>query len=103
MRLHPRGSSDRSGLRVLMARIVVCVVIFEAKRTDRRHLRDVFSGLRPMEMPGLAWKNDDASRRIGFHLVAIEGLSETDVKHPRHHGVDAIFWMFVRHQFRAAG
>jgi len=39
--------------RMPMARIVGQVVIFEAERTDRRHLRDVFAGLRPVEMPGL--------------------------------------------------
>jgi hypothetical protein len=74
------------------------IVIFKAERSDRRHLRDVFAGLRPMEMPGFAWKNDDASRRIGLHLVAIEVLPEPDVKNARHYRVDAILWMLVRHQ-----
>ena len=83
--------------------IVMWVVIFKAKRTDCRYLSDVFAGLRPVEMPGFAWKNDDASRRIGLHLVAIEGLPEPDVKNARHDRVDAIFWMLVRHQFRAVG
>src|SRR5258708_8642083 len=76
------------------------IVIFEAERSDRRHLRDVFAGLRPMEMPGFAWKNDDASRRIGLHLVAIECLPEPYVKNARHDRVDTILWMLVRHQFR---
>src|SRR5258708_5190793 len=79
------------------------IVIFKAKRTDCRYLSDVFAGLRPVEMPGFAWKNDDASRRIGLHLVAIEGLPEPDVKNARHDRVDAILWMLVRHQFRAVG
>src|SRR5258708_9430438 len=74
------------------------IVIFKAKRSDRRHLRDVFAGLRPMEMPGFAWKNDDASRRIGLQLIAIEGLSEPDVKNARHDRVDSILWMLVRHE-----
>jgi hypothetical protein len=65
---------------VLLARVVVQVVIFETKRADRRHLRDVFAGLRPVEMPGFARQNDDASRRIGFHLFAVEGLTEPDVE-----------------------
>src|SRR4051794_24936083 len=56
---------------VLMPRIVLRVVIFEAERTDCRHLRDVFARFRPMEMPGLARQNDDASRRIGFHLLGV--------------------------------
>src|SRR6185312_5405518 len=87
----------------MMAWIVMRSVIFEAKRTDCRYLSDVFAGLRPVEMPGLAWKNDDASRRIGLHPVAIEGLAEPDVKNAGHDRVDAIFWMLVRHQFRAVG
>src|SRR5712675_2246805 len=77
------------------------IVIFKAEWSDRRHLRDVFAGLRPMEMPGFARKNDDASRRIGLHLVTIEGLPEPDVKNARHDRVDTILWMLVRHQFRA--
>src|SRR6476660_6118888 len=85
-------------LRTVPAWIVMWIVIFKAERSDRRHLRDVFAGLRPMEMPGFAWKNDDASRRIGLHLVAIEGLPEPDVKYARHDRVDAILWMLVRHQ-----
>src|SRR6266853_6487491 len=89
------------GFSVMMTRIIVWVVIFETKRTDCRHLRDVFAGLRPVEMPGFAWKNDDASRRIGLHLVAIEGLPEPDVKNARYDRVDTILWMLVRHQFRA--
>src|SRR5882757_1287069 len=72
------------------------IVIFEAERSDRRHLRDVFARLRPMEMPGFAWKNDDASRRIGLHLVAIEGLPEPNIKHARHDRVDSILSMLVR-------
>src|SRR5260221_6704360 len=77
------------------------IVIFKAEWSDRRHLRDVFAGLRPMEMPGFARKNDDASRRIRLHLVTIEGLPEPDVKNARHDRVDTILSMLVRHQFRA--
>jgi hypothetical protein len=88
-------------LRTVPAWIVMWIVIFEAERSNRRHLRDVFAGLRPMEMPGFAWKNDHTSRRIALHLVAIEGLPEPDVKNARHDRVDAILWMLVRHQLHA--
>src|SRR6478672_13869730 len=84
----------------MMAWIVMRIVIFEAKRTNCCYLSDVFAGFRPMKMPGFAWKNDDASRRIGLHLFAIERLPEPDVKDTRHDRVDAILWMLVRHQFR---
>src|SRR5258705_12702143 len=99
--LSPSGNYPRGSLRAVPAWIVMWVVIFKAKRTDCRYLSDVFAGLRPVEMPGFAWKNDDASRRIGLHLVAIEGLPEADVKNARHDRVDTILWMLVRHQFRA--
>src|ERR1700730_6692790 len=84
-----------------MTRILVRVVIFQAKRADCRHLCDVFAGLRPVEMPGLARQNDYAAGWIGLHLFAVEFLAETDVEHSRHDRIDAIFRMLVRHQFRA--
>src|ERR1700675_2335747 len=56
-----------------------------------------------MEMPSLAGQNDDASGRIGFHLVAVELLAKSDVEDARHDRIDAIFRMLVRHQFRATG
>jgi hypothetical protein len=46
----------------VLAWIVMWVVIFKAERSDRRHLRDVFAGLRPMEMPGFAWRMTDRGR-----------------------------------------
>src|SRR3954466_4205396 len=81
-----------------MPRIVLRIAIFEAERTDSRHLRNVFARLRPMEMPGLARQDDDASRRIGRYPSSIERLAEPDVEDSRHYGVDPIFWMLVRHQ-----
>src|SRR6185295_1326510 len=84
------ASLPRGLLRAVPAWIVMWIVVFKAERSDRRHLRDVFAGLRPVVVPGLAWKNDDASRRIGLHLVAIEGLPEPDVENARHDRVDAI-------------
>jgi hypothetical protein len=88
-------------LSVMMARIIMRVVVFEAERTDCRHLGDVFSGLCPVKMPSLAGQNDDTARRIGFHLVTVERFAESDVEDTRHDRVDAIFRMLVRHQFRA--
>jgi hypothetical protein len=48
----------------LVARIVVQIVIFKAERADRRHVCDLFTGFRPVEMPGLAGQDDDAAWRI---------------------------------------
>src|SRR5258708_7094657 len=102
----PRAAHQVTGRRkrdlcVLMTRIVVRVMIFETQRADSRDLRDVFAGLRPMEMPGLAGQHDDAAGRIGLHLVAVERLAESDVEDAGHNRVDAILRMLVRHQFRA--
>src|SRR5436190_15072536 len=72
-------------------------MIFEAKRADRRYLRHVFAGLRPVGMPSFARQNDNASQRICLHLVTVECLAESDVKDARHDGVDSIFGMFAPH------
>src|ERR1700761_5068464 len=71
-------------MRRLVARIVMLVVIFESERADGADLRDIFTGLRPMKMPGLAGQHDDAARRIGLHLFAVEFFAEADVEHARH-------------------
>ena len=57
-------------------------MIFKAERPDRGNLRDVLAGLRPMEVPGFAGQNDDATRRIGLHLVTVEPFAEPNVKDP---------------------
>src|ERR1700731_3857346 len=56
-----------------------------------------------MEMPSLAGQNDDASGRIGFHLVAVERLAKSDVEDARHDRIDAVFRMLVRHQLCPTG
>src|ERR1700722_15385438 len=76
-------------------------MVFEAERTDCRYLGDVFAGFCPMEMPGLAGQNDNAPRRIGFHIVTVERFAKPYVENARHDRVDAIFRMPVGHQFRS--
>jgi hypothetical protein len=34
----------------MLARVIVWIAVFEAKRPDRRHLRDIFARLCPMEV-----------------------------------------------------
>src|SRR3984957_1432268 len=96
-------SPSGMGLPALLPRIVIWIEIFEAKRPNRRHLRDVLAGLGPMEVPGIARQNDDAAGRIGLHLVAVELLAETDIENARYDRVDAVLGMPVRHQLHAAG
>ena len=57
----------------------------------------------PVEMPSVAGQNDNAARRIWLYLLAVEPLTESDVKDARHDRVDTIFGMFVRHEFHAGG
>ena len=54
------------------ARIVFPIDVFKAKRPNRRHLRDVLAGFRPMEVGGVAGKNDHRAGRIGVQLLSVE-------------------------------
>jgi len=49
-----------------IAWIVVRVDIFQAERPVCGHLRDVFAGLRPVEVGSVARENDDSAGRIGL-------------------------------------
>jgi len=53
-----------------MAWIVLRVDIFKAKRPNRRHLRDVLAGPRPVEVGCVAGQNDYRAGRIGHQLSA---------------------------------
>ena len=71
MVLLPTASSSLLGV-LLLARIVAGIQILEAQRTNGRYLSDVLSGLCPVEVIRIAWQNDDATRRICLHLIAVE-------------------------------
>src|SRR5271156_2196306 len=77
----------------LPTRIVARIQIFEAKRSDRRDLRDVLAGFRPMEVWRIPWKDDDATRRISIHLIAVEAVAKPDVEDAGDDRVDAVFRM----------
>src|ERR1700731_1302106 len=79
-----------TGLSTLLAGIVIWIEIFEAKRPNRRYLRDVLARLGPMEVPGIAGQNDDAAGRVGLDLVAVELLAETDIENAGHDRVDSV-------------
>src|SRR6516162_10394956 len=70
--------------RALIPGVVFRVQVFKAQRSNRGHLRDVFAGLRPMEVPGIAGQNDDAAGRISLHRVAVELLAKADIEDTRH-------------------
>jgi hypothetical protein len=71
--------------------IVGDVRIFEAERPDRINLRDVLTGLSPVEMPRISGKHKNAAGRIRGHGVTVEFVTETDVENARNDRVDAIF------------
>jgi hypothetical protein len=71
---------QQPGSTTLPTRIVARIQIFEAERSDRRDLRDVLAGFRPMKMWCISWKDDDAPRRISVHLIAIEMVAKPDVE-----------------------
>ena len=96
-----RPGSDR--LSMLLTRIVIRIQIFKAKWSDGCHLGHVFTRLRPVEMPGIAWQNDDSTRRIRLHFATLELFAQPDVEHAGHHGVDAVFRVLVRHQLPTRG
>jgi hypothetical protein len=91
------------GLPALFARIIGGIEKFNAERADRRYLRDVLAGSRPVEMGSVAGQHDHASRRKSLNLVAVELIAEADVEHARHDRVDPVLRMPVWHQFCAAG
>jgi hypothetical protein len=81
-----------------ISQVVLRVDEFEAKRSDGRHLADVFTGFCPMKVVRVARQNDDAAGRIGLKLLGIEPIAEADVENTGDHCVDAILGVFVRHE-----
>ena len=78
--------------------IVVRINVFKAQRPDRRHLRDVLAGLRPMEVGCVAGQNDHGSGRIGHQLLGVEVITQPDVKDAGDDCVDTVLRVPVRHQ-----
>jgi hypothetical protein len=67
--------SRRCLLRIMVSWIVVRADVFKPKRSNRRHLRYVLTGFRPVEMRRIAGQNDNASGRICLQLFRIELLA----------------------------
>ena len=83
--------------------IVVSTEVFKSKRSNRRHLRDVLTGFRPVEMRRIAGQNDDASGRICLQLFRIELITQTDVENARDYRVDAILPVSMRQKLDTVG
>jgi hypothetical protein len=64
----------------MVSRIVVRVDVFKPKRPNRRHLRDVLTGFRPVEMGRIARQNDDASGRVRLQCGSVELIAQADVE-----------------------
>jgi hypothetical protein len=48
-----------------------------------------------MEVGRVTRKNDDRAGRLGFQLIGVEFIAQSNVKDPRNYGVDAILWVLV--------
>jgi hypothetical protein len=55
------SGGDGRLLTILLTRIVVRIQVFEAQRTDGRHLGDVLTGFCPMEVRLIAGQNNDGA------------------------------------------
>jgi len=82
-------------------RVVFRVQIFEADWPERRYMRDVLTGFRPVEMRGAAGQDDDGTRRVRLQLSGVELFAHADVEHAGHDRVDAILAVPVGHQLDA--
>jgi hypothetical protein len=94
----PSARGVQSGDRLMVpTRIILGIQILETERPNRRYLGDVLARFRPVEMGCVAGEYDDASWWKGLDFVGVELITEADVEHARHDGIDAIFRMPVRH------
>jgi hypothetical protein len=82
----------------MIPRVVFWVNELNAKRADRCHLRDVFAGLRPVEVRCVARQNDYISGRICLQFVGIEFVAKTDVEDTGYDCVHAVLGVSVRHE-----
>src|SRR5438477_11289936 len=71
-------------------RVVVGIDVFEAKRADCGHLRNVFARLRPMEMGCAARQNDHTACAVRGQCRGVELGATSHIKHARHDGIDAM-------------
>jgi hypothetical protein len=97
--LHP-GLDDRL-LAILLTRIVVKIQVFEAQRTDGRHLGDILAGFCPMEVRRIAGQNNDATGRIRLDLITVELIAQADVEDTGHDGVNSVLGVPGRHELHA--
>jgi hypothetical protein len=65
----------------LVPRIVFRIHVFKTERSDRAHLRHVFTGLRPVEVRRIAGQNNNAAGWISLHGIAVELLAQADIEH----------------------
>jgi hypothetical protein len=100
--VHCHGNRSDCLLSVV-PRIVVGADVFKAKPPNRRHLRDVLTGLCPVEVRRVAGQHDDAAGWKRLQLIGVELAAETDVENAGDHCIDTILRVSVRHQLYAVG
>src|SRR4051794_33313351 len=101
--------SSRSPYGPPLSRGVGCFVIvcwsdiFQAKRTNRRHLGDVLTGFRPVEMRRIARQNDNATGWIRLEFIGVELITLADVENAGDNCVNPILRVSVWHNLHAVG
>jgi CheY-like chemotaxis protein len=90
-------------IRVVVSRIVLRADVFKSKWSNRRHLRDVLTGFRPVEMGRVAGQNDDGAGWIRLQLIGVELITQADVENAGDNGINSILWVPVWHQLNAVG
>jgi hypothetical protein len=87
----------------LVARIVLCLAVFEAERADSGHLRDVLAGFGPMEVPGVARQDDQAAGWMRLQFFGVEAIAQADIEDAGDDGIDAVLGMAMRHELHPDG
>jgi hypothetical protein len=90
-------------LGVFVSRIVFRPNVFKAKRPNRAHLGNVFTGFCPVEMGRVARQKQDATGRIRLQLIRVELIAQAYVENAGYNCVDSILPVPVWHQLHAAG
>jgi hypothetical protein len=50
-----------------------------------------------MKVSGIAWQDNRAAGRMGFHFITVKFGAETYIENTRHHRIDPVLWVLVRH------
>jgi hypothetical protein len=64
----------------LSSGIILSAEVFESKRPDRRHLSNIFTRFRPVEVGCTAWKDNHTAGRIRLELIGIKSIAQSNIE-----------------------